>query len=111
MRSVSLRLALLLWVGAVVACAQELPRVPPAIRALLDREYKGWRLAEVSPEVKAHVAHGRVTFSSNLLVGDFNGDSKRDYALPIEHRRRLVVFVFLNSGRGFTRHTLRCSSS
>lgn len=106
MRSASLCLGLLLYVAAVVACAQELPRVPPAVRAMLDKEYIGWRLAEVSPEVKAYFARERVGFSPNLLVGDFNGDGKKDDALLIEHRHRLVVLVFVSRGRGFTRQVL-----
>lgn len=105
-RSVSLCLGLLLWLAAVVVCAQKLPHVPPALRAMLDREYKGWHLAEVSQEVKAYFARERVTFSPNLLVGDFNGDGKRDYALLIEHHSRLVVLVFVNRGRSCTRHVL-----
>lgn len=52
-RSVSLCLGLLLWLAAVVVCAQKLPHVLPALRAMLDREYKGWRLATALPEVKA----------------------------------------------------------
>lgn len=106
MKSVSLCLGLLLWLGAVVACAREVPHVPAAIRALLDKEYQGWRLAEVSQEVKTYVALRRVTFSPNLLVADFNGDGKKDYSPMVEHRRRLAVLVFVNRGRGFTRHML-----
>lgn len=106
MRSVSPCVAFVLWLGTLIACAQELSPVPPAVRASLDKEYRGRRLVQVSQEVKACFARERVGFSPNLLVGDFNGDGKKDYALLREHRHRLVVLVFVNSGRSFTRHTL-----
>jgi len=106
-RSIVNCLTLLLWLGVAIACAQRsnVP-VPNAIRSMLDKEYRGWRLAESPCEVQEYFRHQRVSFAPNLLNGDFNGDGKRDYALLIEHRNRLIALAFVNKGRGFTKHTL-----
>lgn len=98
MRNVAICFVLLRWLGMVVAYTQQISRVPPVIRAALDKHYAGWRLVEVSQEVKAYFARERVAFSPNLLVGDFNDHGKSDYALLIEYRNRIIPLAFLNKG-------------
>jgi hypothetical protein len=99
-----LYLIALCWFASLCYAQQTLSQLPPAVCEMLDREYKGWRLAEVSPEVREHFARHKVVFAPNLLRGDFNGDGRADVALLITHKERCIVLAFLTKGQSVRKH-------
>ena len=64
---------------------QPTPNLPTSIRAALDAEFPGWRLAETSAAVQDFVERRSHGSRPNVLVGDFDGNGQFDYALLIEH--------------------------
>lgn len=105
----------LLFTAAVLHAQAQAPQLPSAIRARLDTEYPGWKLAEVSPGAYEDYRYHRFRVRPNLIWGDFDGDGKRDYAVAIEHpghlRPELVVIAFLRRGRSFHSYTLEASAA
>ena len=76
---------------------QELPT--PTIQ-ILNRRFPGWKLADVSPEVRKFVKDYLKAASPVIISGDFDGDRRRDYAAlirRIESRYYLVIFLRRNN--------------
>jgi hypothetical protein len=70
---------------AVLGGQQGRPSLPAPIGAILDQRYPGWRVAEVSREVRAAVGQ-RVGPTPGVIRGDFDGNGRSDYAMLIEYR-------------------------
>jgi hypothetical protein len=105
-----------LFAGERVYAQAKPVAVPAAVKARLDANYPGWRLAEISPEAYEHYSHHRLPFQPNFLWGDFDGDGRRDYAIEITHpgpkgEQRMVVLAFLRRGEGFEEHLLETGIS
>ena len=94
---------LFLLLAAAAASAQTPADLPSPLRAALDREYHGWSFGSVSPEVRSYF-RGKPLFP-NFILGDFDGDCNRDYAVKIastENAARVQrIIVFLHRGKDF----------
>lgn len=90
--------------------------LPGSIRVLLDQRHPGWRVADVSREVRAGVGQ-RLGPTPNVISGDFDGNGRVDYAMLIEYRnidepaKSFTHFVeaiaFLDNARSFSLVRLR----
>ncbi|MGH9948834.1 MAG: hypothetical protein ACRD6X_16800 [Pyrinomonadaceae bacterium] len=64
--------------------------LPKSLTAFLNRNYKGWKLAgECYPEEKEN---------KRILVGDFDGNGKRDYAVKFVRGKKGFLMAFLANG-------------
>lgn len=70
------------------AFAQTLPR---SIKRYLDRNYSGWKLAGECYEKESE--------NKRILVGDFDGNGKRDYAVKFIRCEKGFFMAFLANGR------------
>ncbi len=57
--------------------------LPETIRATLDQEYPGWKLAPVTPQIQSEFKKHRANRSPSMASGDFDHDGKQDYAVQI----------------------------
>src|SRR5437879_10097754 len=73
--------------------------LPQAIRATLDQEYPGWKLAPVTPSIQKAFNKQHASRLPSLTVGDFDRDGKPDYvvqiALTTPGQEEQIVIVFL----------------
>jgi hypothetical protein len=61
-------------------------KLPPAIRAALDRRYPGWKFPPVRDEVRKFVKdYFSPAAEPEFTSGDFDGNGERDYAALVEH--------------------------
>jgi hypothetical protein len=84
--------------------------LPPAIRATLNQEYPGWKLAPVTPQIQKTFQKHRASRLPSLTYGDFDHDGKRDYAVQIvlttPGEEEQIVIVFLARGEGYEENIL-----
>ncbi len=84
--------------------------LPLAIRATLDQEYPGWKLAPVTPQIQQTFQKHHANRLPSLTYGDFDRDGKRDYALQIAittpGQEEQIVIVFLARGDGYEENIL-----
>ena len=69
----------------VFAGAQGGEGLPPSIRTILDQRYPGWRVADISLDVRTTMKQ-RLGPEPNVISGDFDGNGWPDHALLIEYR-------------------------
>jgi hypothetical protein len=86
--------------------AQTLIAVPEPVRADLDKECAGWRLAPVLPEILAEIRTRTPSWPANLIPGDFNADRRSDVAVLVECKGTVQLVAFLSSGSAFSKHVL-----
>jgi hypothetical protein len=79
-----------------VASSVKSDRLPEVINSTLNRKFPGWRLSEVSVDVRQFFRERFPDARPNLIEGDFDGNGRTDYALLIEHTN------FNKSGKTFT---------
>jgi hypothetical protein len=107
------RLFLLIFLvvfGASSAPAQSI-KLPFECQRILERHFRGWRLAQVPNEVSEFFRNRQMPFKPNLVKGDFDGNAKTDYAVLISHgtlynsqkepvgeRRWMVAFIRTKKG-------------
>ncbi len=85
--------------------------LPNACRKILDKNYRGWKLAAIQKEISDYHRGNNFPYQPNLVKGDWNGDGKIDYAALIEHgklknsegesiddRRLMIAFVRAANG-------------
>ena len=90
--------------------AQTSSPVPPGVRSALDRMHPGWRIASVADDVRQFVGT-RLGSVPNVVVGDFDGNSRSDVAILIEYPNAdepakafthyTEIIAFLDTGRGY----------
>lgn len=85
-----LLLFLLLGLMSQVCLTQTLPR---SLKAYLDRNYRGWELAGECYE--------KPDENKRILVGDFDGNGKRDYAVKFVRGSKGFMMAFLSKGVGW----------
>lgn len=71
----------------VFGVRQDRLALPGAIRVILDQRYPGWRVADVSREVRDAVGP-MLGLTPGVISGDFDGNGRADYAMLIEYRNR-----------------------
>ncbi len=84
-------------------------KLPNAIKTILDRDYPGWQFAEVAKEIYEFFKMEKVEFDPNFIMGDFDGNGKRDYAIQIVHGGKRIVLAFLKKGNFFKKYVLETS--
>ncbi|CAN5356674.1 hypothetical protein BH20ACI1_BH20ACI1_24590 [soil metagenome] len=99
------------YFGFISVQAQSI-QLPNACKKLLDKNFRGWKIAEVSKETTDYHKKRNFPFKPNLIKADWNGDGKTDYAVLIEQgklrnsqgkiigNRRLTI-AFVKSRDGF----------
>ena len=94
---------LFLLLAAAAASAQTPADLPSPVKASLDREYPAWSFGSIHPEVRSYFK-GKRRFP-NLILGDFDGDGNRDYAVKIAYTENAArvqrIIVFLHRGKDF----------
>ena len=73
--------------GCEIALGQQLPR---SLRSYLNRNYRGWKLAGQCSDKESD--------NHRILVGDFDGNGKRDYAVKFVTGKRGFFMAFLAIG-------------
>ena len=83
-------------VAAMTAAPGRGVDLPQAVRHALSRAYGNWQFATLNPELRADVPKST---DGNTVIGDFDGDRRRDYAVQIvtgagtERVQRVVVLL------------------
>lgn len=94
-----LLIILSLFILSNISFAQK-RQLPASCRNILDKNFRGWQMAEVSSEIQKFLRQNNSRNNSgNFLVGDWNGDGKQDYAVLIRHG-----FETLNDGTKLPRN-------
>ena len=75
--------------------------LPAAAERVLDREYSGWQLAPVAPQIREWFEDRRFDWQPNLGAADFDRDGQRDYAALILAGGREHSVVLLARGDSF----------
>lgn len=79
--------------------------LPESIRATLDQEYPGWKLAPVTIPIQKEFTKRHLTRLPSLTAGDFDHDGKWDYAVQIALTKpgeeEQIVIVFLARDNGY----------
>jgi hypothetical protein len=76
-------------------------KLPKECQLILDKNFQGWKLANISGEIKKFYKENNLPFEPNLVKGDWNGDGKIDYAVLIERNKNRQTIAFLRSGAGY----------
>ncbi len=94
----SLFLLFLLCGGVAFSQAQSI-KLPDDCKKILNKNFRGWKFAQVPKEVSQYHKERKFPFEPNLVRGDWNGDGKIDYAVLIKHRKetKTVAFIRLQS--------------
>jgi hypothetical protein len=66
-------------------------RLPTSLKSYLDRNYRGWKLAGECYEKESE--------NKRILIGDFDGNGKRDYAIKFIRGEKGFLMAFLSNGR------------
>lgn len=105
-----IRCCLGLWVlmAAPAFAAPAVSPVPPDVRARLDEQYPGWKLATAAKSVwlvfKSTAVPLPPSRHPSLLNADFDGDGKKDWAIQIqlsnpgEEEQFVTVFLARDGG-------------
>jgi hypothetical protein len=84
--------------------------LPQSIRATLNQEYPGWKLAPVTLQIQQTFKKHHANRLPSLTYGDFDHDGKRDYAVQIAittpGEEEQIVIVFLARGDGYEENIL-----
>ena len=88
------RWSFLLILFCVLSFEATSQRLPKSLRSYLDRNYNGWKLAGECYEKESE--------NKRTLVGDFDGNGKRDYAIKFIRGEKGFVMAFLANGRRWT---------
>lgn len=104
-------LLIFLCANLMIVQAQSIA-LPKECGRLLNKNFRGWKLARIQKEVNAYHRQKKFPFAPNLIRGDWNGDGRMDYAVlivqgklenaageDIDDRRLLIAFV--KSRKGF----------
>jgi hypothetical protein len=78
--------------------------VPTKIQSYLNQNYSGWRQSAIA-------SNCYVEFKRAVVVGDFNGDGRRDYAVKFIHNRKGYILAFLANGTDYQPHVLLDTSA
>lgn len=97
--------------------------LPAACHRLLDKRFPSWKYVEARAEIDRFLRE-RVTADARaeIVSGDWNGDTRLDYAVLIEHGETLnyqgkvigknvYLVAFLNKARGFRYNVLDVGTS
>jgi hypothetical protein len=98
MRSLWLALCILVTCGLAIG-----QKLPDQILRYLDSNFRGWKLAGECYE--------KASENKRLLVGDFDGNRKSDYAVKFARRKQGFLMVFLSHGNGFKPYFLHIYSA
>ncbi len=78
---------------ALVTVTLRAQTLPASLRSYLDRNYRGWRLAgECYPKAGDN---------TRVLVGDFDGNGRKDYAVKFIRKGRGFFMAFLSHRGGW----------
>lgn len=91
----SLIIAFLLSASPVSWAQSHPERLPASVRMMLDRRFSGWKFSDVSPEVRQFFKENRRRASPVVISGDFDGNSRRDYAVLVQRRTRYYLIIVL----------------
>ena len=90
MKRFSITIFLLLIVSAVAFAQNQ--TLPKSCRNILDKNFRGWKFANISPEIQKFLRANspRGNSKGNFITGDWNGDGKTDYAVLINHGSEIL---------------------
>jgi hypothetical protein len=93
-------------------------KLPSSARLTLNRRFLGWKVAEVSQEVRRFFETDMKGKLPHLISGDFDGNRQPDYATLIWHGKerngegkaigpRSFLVVFLRKGTGYRMYVIK----
>ncbi|WP_347158450.1 hypothetical protein [Pontibacter chitinilyticus] len=72
--------------------------MPQPVMQLLAQRYPGWQQPELTAEAQQQADNGGQ--SPTLVRGDYNGDSRQDYALQLQQGNKVIVVAVLDAAGG-----------
>lgn len=115
MKKKILTILLILFVCFAPTLGQQLS-LPKDCVKVLNKKYKGWKMATVANDVVDWFQKSKQLFKPNLIKGDWNGDKKTDYAVLIEvgkvqlnggsYEPKVLLIAFVNTSKSYTFHLL-----
>lgn len=88
---------------AVCAEAANAQTLPSGIQSHLNRNYPGWTLSSVADDCFSR-------FKRAVVVGDFDGDRRRDYVVKIVQGQRGYFIALLSRKKDYEAHVLESMS-
>lgn len=96
---ISFLLPLLLFIlTSQSATAQTLPA---KVKSYLDKTYAGWKQSVMASDAGCFDEYKKL-----IVVGDFDGNGKQDYATRITHKRKGYFMAFLEQKGNYKAHVL-----
>jgi hypothetical protein len=102
----------------VILCAANSPvraqriALPAECAKILDRRDNGWEFAEIRDEIMQWFQTSGQPYRPNLIMGDWDGDGRTDYAALIKtagsraETGSYVLAVFMKKARGYSLYRL-----
>lgn len=84
------RISFLFLLFLVVSHVTSAQSLPAKVKSYLDKTYTGWKQS-----VMASDAECSDEFKKQVVVGDFDGNGKDDYATRITHKRKGYFMAFI----------------
>jgi hypothetical protein len=85
--------------------------LPDSIRSTLTREYPGWKLAPVTPEIQKAYRQHNAPHPPSITTGDFDHDGRRDYVVQIvlksSGEEEQIIIAFLARPDGYEEDILQ----
>lgn len=78
--------------------------LPAKVRSYLSDNYAGWKQTAVANGCYA-------TFKKSVVVGDFDSNGKRDYAVKFTHGRKGYILAFLAKGTNYKPYLLESGTA
>jgi hypothetical protein len=91
---------------AVTFCQAQSIKLPDDCKKILNKNFRGWKFAQVSKKVSRNYKENKSPFEPNLVRGDWNGDGKIDYAALIEYRKKSKTIAFIRLQNTYKHYNL-----
>lgn len=82
----------------------EAQTLPIKIKNYLDKTYAGWKLTSIADGCYSE-------FANSVIMGDFDGDKKRDYTVKFVKGNKGYILAFLERKTNYITHMLESMSA
>jgi hypothetical protein len=99
-------LLFLFLIALVIPLRAQQIKLPIACKRILDKYFHGWKLTDISADIKKYHQENKFSFEPNLIKGDWNADGKTDYAVLIQKNKETQTIAFLRDDNSYKHFTL-----
>lgn len=81
--------------------------LPTQVRVILNRNFSGWKLSDVNPQVSQFFIENMRGTSPVVISGDFDGNRRVDYAALVQWRSRDYLVIFLRRSADYKMYVIK----